>query len=312
MALSSLSTQLALDLSEMIADGRIPRGVHLREEPLAQQFGVSRSPLREALKVLAERHVVVHRANRGFFAEPADGALDAFRRVGNEDVEDQIYRTIAHQRLTGILPEQFNESDLARRFDLSRAQTSRITGRMAREGWIEPRPGYGWYFSPVLTTPSAFAESYRFRFALEPAAILEPTFRIDQTAFDRCRRQQQAVLEDDMKDVDPVTLFNTGSGFHEMLMRCSNNSFFLDAVQRVNRLRRLLEYEAMVEPKQFIPQAREHLEILDRIEGGDRPGAARLLAAHLDKVREAKLKVLAQTGSAEKRGQAAPTITVHF
>ncbi len=297
----------------MIADGRIPRGAHLREEPLAQQFGVSRSPLREALKILADKQVVVHRTNRGFFAEPAEGAIEAFRSQGGEDVEDRIYRTIAHQRLSGVLSESFNEADLARRFGLSRAQASRITGRMAREGWIEPRPGYGWSFAPVLTTPTAFADSYRFRLALEPAGLLEPTFRIDKPVFDRCRAQQEALISGEMKNIDPVALFGFGSAFHEMLMRCSGNSFFLDAVQRVNRLRRLLEYEAMVEPRQFVPQAREHLEILDQLEAGDRPRAARLLATHLDRVREVKLGVLRQTDSGGGGGVGAgPTIQVHF
>src|SRR5690606_33649522 len=134
--------------------------------------------------------------------------------------------SIAEKRLSGEMPQHFTEADLSRLLGLSRAQASRVTARMAQEGWIEPRPGYGWTFVPVLTTPGDFAGSYRFRLAVEPAALLEPTFVVDQEAFDRCRREQEMLIASDMRGVDPVELFRLGSSFHETLVRCSGNPFF--------------------------------------------------------------------------------------
>jgi DNA-binding GntR family transcriptional regulator len=309
--LSPLALTLALKLAEMIRDSRLPAGSHLREEPLALSFEVSRSPVRDALKALAALGVVVHRPNRGFFAEPAAGAIDALLKRRPQGDEARIYRAIAARRLANDLPEAFTEADLGRLFDLSRAEVSRVTDRMAREGWIEPRPGYGWSFVPVLTTPDAFAHSYRFRLTIEPAALLEPSFAIDREAFAACRREQEMLVAGGMRDIDPVQLFGFGSTFHEMLMRCSGNVFFVDAIERVNRLRRLLEYQAMVEPRQFVPQARQHLEILDAVEAGDRVGAANLLRVHLDQVREVKLQVLGRAAK-PRAANGARTLHLHF
>jgi DNA-binding GntR family transcriptional regulator len=50
---------------EAVAHGRLPAGTRLREEALAGIFGVGRGPVREALKALAERGVVVIMPNRG-------------------------------------------------------------------------------------------------------------------------------------------------------------------------------------------------------------------------------------------------------
>jgi DNA-binding GntR family transcriptional regulator len=61
--------------------------------------------------------------------------------------------------------------------------------RAAREGWAEPKPGYGWRLRPVAKTSEAFEQIYRFRAIIEPAAIMEPTFRFDKASCGRARRR---------------------------------------------------------------------------------------------------------------------------
>lgn len=51
----------------MILGGRIAPGVHLRQEDLAAQLGVSRAPIREALKALSMEGLLVHAPNQGYF-----------------------------------------------------------------------------------------------------------------------------------------------------------------------------------------------------------------------------------------------------
>ena len=51
----------------MIVRGALAPGVHLSQADLAETFGVSRFPVREALKLLAAETIVVHDLNRGFF-----------------------------------------------------------------------------------------------------------------------------------------------------------------------------------------------------------------------------------------------------
>jgi DNA-binding GntR family transcriptional regulator len=48
-----------------ILDGEFPRGARLRQEALAEELGVSRTPLREALRRLAAEGFVEFRPNRG-------------------------------------------------------------------------------------------------------------------------------------------------------------------------------------------------------------------------------------------------------
>jgi DNA-binding GntR family transcriptional regulator len=59
------SAELREDIEEMIAMGQLLPGQHLDETELAERFGVSRTPIREALQQLASMGVVVIRPRRG-------------------------------------------------------------------------------------------------------------------------------------------------------------------------------------------------------------------------------------------------------
>lgn len=309
---SELSSQIARRLVEMMRSGALPVGSHLREQMIASQFGVSRSPVREALHVLAGKGIVIHVPNRGFFTAD-DSSMDGADGMAPDVGPDESYRTIAAERLAGRLPDRFTAADLGRRYDLNRAEVTKIIGRMAEEGWIERLPGYGWTFVQVLTTPESFALSYRARLVIEPAALLEPTYSIDREAFARCRVQQTALAEGQMKTVSSVELFAIGSHFHEVIVACCGNPFLIDPLKRINRLRRLLEYRAMVDTTKFLEQARDHLQILDRLEGGDRVGAAELLRRHLEVVREVKLDVLTSEHAPDEEAlKFPPVLSVHL
>jgi DNA-binding GntR family transcriptional regulator len=177
-----------------------------------------------------------------------------------------------------------------------------------------------WSFLPGLISVESYNLAFRFRMTVEPAALLEPTYRIDRTAFVRCRALQQGLVDGAIRELSSAELFQLGSSFHETIVGCAQNPFFLEAMQRLNRLRRLIEYRAMVDTSHFIDQAREHLEILDRLEDGDRAGAAELLRRHLDVVRVVKCRFLdgpraknrATSSSKRVRRTGEITASVHF
>ena len=56
---------IALALEESIVSGEIPPGSVLRQEHLSEQFAVSRTPVREALRRLAALGLVSFEPNRG-------------------------------------------------------------------------------------------------------------------------------------------------------------------------------------------------------------------------------------------------------
>ncbi len=61
----ALAERLAQDIQERVASGVLPVGTWLRQETLAVDFGVSRTPIREALQKLHARGVIEWIPNRG-------------------------------------------------------------------------------------------------------------------------------------------------------------------------------------------------------------------------------------------------------
>jgi len=65
IARRSLHREVADQIREMIIGGELLPGERVAEGALCEQFGISRTPLREALKVLASEGLVELRPNRG-------------------------------------------------------------------------------------------------------------------------------------------------------------------------------------------------------------------------------------------------------
>ena len=64
-AQTTVANQLAAELSRRIVEGRYAPGASLREIPLAEEFGVSRSSVREALRILERDGVARIEPHRG-------------------------------------------------------------------------------------------------------------------------------------------------------------------------------------------------------------------------------------------------------
>ncbi|MDE2605336.1 MAG: GntR family transcriptional regulator [Burkholderiales bacterium] len=74
---NSLHDEVAARLRERIFAGELPPGSFLDEVKLAEQLEISRTPLREALKVLTAEGLVRHEPRRGcFVAEVTEQDLD--------------------------------------------------------------------------------------------------------------------------------------------------------------------------------------------------------------------------------------------
>ncbi|MEO7200935.1 MAG: GntR family transcriptional regulator [Dokdonella sp.] len=67
IARSALFEQLLGSLRDMILEGQLPEGSRIAEPELCERFGTSRTPLREAFKVLASEGLVELQTFRGAF-----------------------------------------------------------------------------------------------------------------------------------------------------------------------------------------------------------------------------------------------------
>lgn len=78
MAGSTKSDAIAQEIRRRVLSGRYPRGTRLRQDELAADFGVSITPVREALRVLESERLLVAEPHRGVrVAELID--VDAIR-----------------------------------------------------------------------------------------------------------------------------------------------------------------------------------------------------------------------------------------
>ena len=291
---ASLARQIAKTISDAISNGEIADGEHLSAPKLAARFGVSRSPVREALELLAALGFVEQRANRGFFARAekvAEGQAEGSGRKALPFEADNSYQQIAEDWLTDRIPSDVTEQMLRDRYRLTKAQLNDILTRAAREGWAEPKAGYGWQFLPVAKTPEAFEQAYRFRMVIEPAAMLEPTYRIDREVLEEQKRLQTRMLEQDIERLPGERLMQLGTLFHEELIKFSGNPFFHQALVRVNQMRRLMEYRSRVDRRRLYTQCQQHLELIELIETGDIAGASYMMRRHLAGALRAKMPV---------------------
>src|ERR1700761_9762456 len=63
--IASVVDQVYAAIRERITNGSLPRGARVHQEDLALELGVSRTPVREALRRLAAEGLVEMRTNRG-------------------------------------------------------------------------------------------------------------------------------------------------------------------------------------------------------------------------------------------------------
>lgn len=285
----TLAVRLASQIVDYIRLEGLAAGARLPERRLAEHLRVSRNPVRSALQLLAGHGLVSGEKGGGYVVLEAAHSQDVPR--GEEDAavaEEQAYLAIAEDRLNGKLGDRISENEMQRRYQLSRAQLSRILRRMDGEGWAARLPGHGWEFRPILTSPHSYYESFRFRILVEPAGILEPTFQLNRQALEICRQEQQELAAGKAAHVPPGHLFDANVRLHETIAACSGNTFFLEGLQRINRLRRLVEYRKIVDRSLALERCRQHVTIVDLLLKGDRDSASSYMRFHLGRISDEK------------------------
>lgn len=106
------------ELRERIGSGRLAPGAPIRQDQLADALGVSRHPIREALRVLEGEGQIIHEPHRGYFVARLDrrALVEIYRmrelletealRVAVPDLDDGVLSrvTSAHERMAELDP----------------------------------------------------------------------------------------------------------------------------------------------------------------------------------------------------------------
>ena len=202
---SRLQADLARRILRHLKEQEAQPGHHLVELDLCRTFGVSRTPIRGALDLLAAQGVVTVRPGRGFALAkmPADAAGE---ETSVEDEDDQrLFEALARARAAGKLGDEFTQQEIVRRFEARLGSVMRVLRHLGELGLVERKPGNGWAFVP--DPARTLSESYAFRRALEPQMLLQPGFRLDRAWAERARNHHQKLRKKPWRSGD-------GAGFH--------------------------------------------------------------------------------------------------
>jgi DNA-binding GntR family transcriptional regulator len=282
IAPSRLQADLARRILKALKDQGAEPGHHLVELDLCRQFGVSRTPVRGALKLLAAQGAVTSRNGRGFvLADAVTDAPDAEPARQDDEAARQLFNAIAKARNAGRLPDRFAQQEIVRRFGARLPVVLRVLRQLGDLGLLERQPGNGWAFGPAPDAHRAQAESYAFRRALEPAMLLQPGFRLDRAWLEKARADHLRIRRRPWRDSDAEDFYEVNAQFHEALARCCGNRYMQGAVQQQIQLRRFLNRHLEYDAKRVHSAIDDHLEILAALEGGWNDKAAALMLHHL-------------------------------
>ncbi|HEY4030619.1 MAG TPA: GntR family transcriptional regulator [Caulobacteraceae bacterium] len=279
---SRLHIELAARILRLMKDQGAGRGHHLVEHELCSTFGVSRTPIRGALRLLEKQGCVEARTNRGYILlEPVTAAPVAEPANPQDEADQHLLISIAAARNAGSLPNDCSVQQICRMFDAKPQTVNRVLRKLADLGLAERKTGNGWTFLPLINSLNAQNESYKFRRAVEPALFLQDTFQLDRAWAKETRRRHTEFRRRPWSDFRAVEFYDMNSDFHEQLARCSGNRYLLDAVRRQIQLRSFLNYQWDYGRARVLASIDEHMQILGALESGNSQLAADHMIAHL-------------------------------
>ncbi|RTM00821.1 MAG: GntR family transcriptional regulator [Hyphomicrobiales bacterium] len=274
-----------LDLAQRILDVARQRGfgpgAHLPEQQIASLCNVSRTPVRAALRLLAERGVARWEAATGYRLVADLTAQAGAAAELPVTAEDELAEAILRDRSARRLDQTVTVVGLMRRYNAERKTVLKSLQRLSDENLVDRAPGQSWLFRRAPDDPEAQGESYEFRLLLEPAAILAPGFRLDGARAAALRQGMEALSALPDASFDTREFQRLDIEFHGMIADGSANRFVADALSDHLRLRRLPGIYAGVNVFRLKQSLSEHLTILDHLESRQYEVAADLLRVHL-------------------------------
>ena len=92
ITLTSLVDEIAFRLETAILEGEFRPGTHLLQDELCARFGVSRTPVREALRKLQAQHLVIVVPNKGATVRfPSEAELRDPKSLGLLGIRERAF-----------------------------------------------------------------------------------------------------------------------------------------------------------------------------------------------------------------------------
>jgi len=291
-----LNDQLFEIIAASISTGRLKEGTLLLEGALAELFGVSRSPVRQALGNLHKKRMLCTFDGRGYLvgSEPgeilrrkleatdfklSEGSSQTPRKTESwRGVYDRIERGLLHHSLYGTY--RINELELSRYYSISRTVSSQVLTRLSLMGLVERDERSRWQLTQW--DEQRLGELYEVRRRLEPYVLMQAAEFLKQEQLARyIERLHRAI--DTYPDIDSSQFDDLESDLHiETLGHCPNRQM-LQILRRTHSL--LLSGKHILLDKSYFPDEepffREHLSIFENLQAGRGDLAARSMEEHL-------------------------------
>ena len=282
-----------------ISQGVLREGARLSESGLAEQFGISRAPARQALSELERKGLLLKSSGRGYrvakpkektFAAPATAAAPGL----NEDMRltqlatwERIYGEVESEiaARTSFAGWRVNETELARFYDVSRTVARDVVARLQQRGLVRKDDRSRW-IAPAMT-PDHVGELYELRWLLEPVALEKAAHRLPPGILADMRGR----LEDAITHAATLTgpdLDRLEEDLHVTLLGHCGNGTMMQAISLPQALLIAHRFLYRWMPRLFgaEPFLPEHLDIVEKLEAGHVDAAAKALCGHLQVSRD--------------------------
>jgi len=288
-------------LHEHIVDGSFEDGLVLRENAVAEVFGVGRAPVRMAFKRLAEEDLIRKRPGHGFEVArhgpptssrhlplldaglilPGALAEQLAKRNWRQHIYPAVERAVASCLTFGRF--RINQSALAEHFGVSRTVAHEVLTSLEKVGFVRQGRNARWYAGPL--TLDDLRENYELRWLLEPEALRQAAPRISREQLVAARAQilrAQAKPLPDPEEINDIELaLHTG-----IVLACTNRQ--MRNVLRNCQLPIIVTYGTVARgtapsrPRSGIPETlAEHLGVIDLLLADRVDDAAAALKAHI-------------------------------
>lgn len=277
-------------LESAIRSGALPAGAVLTEGPIAALFGTSRTPVRMALGVLADRGLLARFDGRGFMAPGAEAPRRIRLTAGMLGLAAEIEpepKTVAAERIERTVEDaiaaalpfgrfRISEQGAADAFGVSRTVIRELLSRLQDRGLVAKDARSHWVVGPL--TARDVAHYFAIRARLEPLALAGSAPRLPAADIVAARTRTERALAERRPDL----VAECEADMHIGLLSQAQNPHLLRMIRQsqialvVNRV-----FASHVGARPFETALREHAIVLEFLTRGAWGAAADGLAAHL-------------------------------
>ena len=188
-----------------------------------------------------------------------------------DSIRDRIFR------LEFAPGEKLPELQLAEEYGVSRPIVREAIRRLAWEGLIHLEPNRA---STVVVMDEKMIQDLAFvRWQHDQLAIPLAVYRASQADLDGLRAlAEDCIAANDAGDLEQR--HSLDAEFHRRIYALSGNTLLCDLQERLSSQVRLWQAQHIREPSMLAEGLRQHLELIDRFEAGDVPGALQVIQAH--------------------------------